>query len=145
MTKTYASVNKLTTKLLESYPDAKFINVFITKDSINKNTFGKLNAEVLSISVEDDKKLMLKYEKIVEIFGGEVIISYNPPKNVVKSKLQVISINTEKSEFKGNSYYPSKVLEVSSSELLNKLTDFRDKYKEKYSVVSISENDYDYI
>lgn len=121
----YFTVSKFINEMCEmKYSDCKYFNIIFEKESINKNQYKEYVVEVIGIQfIHNEQNVCWTYNSILEKFGGKLYLKfkYSEDRKIKKSPLQILHIENTKSEYKGFTYFPSKVVELNDKSLHERL------------------------
>ena len=115
-TNVYQSINKFITFIKEHYPEHNFesAQIYFDGDEVFKNQFNNTCIKSIFIQLNGEEKVYLSHKKILETFGGQLIVSFNENSkrklSKTKGTLFKLIIEFEQKEFGGNKFYPSVIV-----------------------------------
>ena len=111
----YQSITKFVEFMKEHLDDQiKNVTAYFDGDDVFKNQFNNICVKPIFIKVTyDTENKYLSHKKIIEMFGGELVLSFNEnnKRKLTKAKnlLYELKIDFQTKEFNGNKYYPSTI------------------------------------
>lgn len=111
----YQSITKFVEFMKEHLDDQiKNVTAYFDGDDVFKNQFNNICVKPIFIKVTyDTENKYLSHKKIIEMFGGELVLSFNEnnKRKLTKAKnlLYELKIDFQTKEFNGNKYYSSTI------------------------------------
>ena len=111
----YQSITKFVEFMKEHLDDqTKNVTAYFDGDDVFKNQFNNICVKPIFIKATyDSENKYLSHKKIIEIFGGELVLSFNEnnKRKLTKAKnlLYELKIDFQTKEFNGNKYYSSTI------------------------------------